>query len=70
MALEQDVIARLYLFVVVALLAIATGYVYIEFGLGLGVYVLGALTVVAFSGLVSASQRIRKIVVAIFSSSL
>ena len=70
MLTEQDQIARLYLFVVTALLAVATGYVYIEFGLCFGAGILGMLTAVAFWGVVSASSRVRNFVSGLFTSSL
>ncbi len=67
---ENEHISRLYLFVVAGLLAAATGYVYLRYGLGLGVGILAALTALAYWGLVSASPRVRSFVCKLFSSSV
>jgi hypothetical protein len=67
---ENEHISRLYLFVVAGLLAAATGYVYLRYGLGLGVGILAALTALAYWGLVSASPRVRSFVSKLFSSSV
>ena len=70
MSSEHDHIARLYLFVAAGSLAAATGYIYLRFGLSLGVGILAILTVTAFWGLVSASSRIRRAIAELFSSGL
>ena len=67
---EPDHIARLYLFVVTALLAAATGYIYVKYGVSLGVCILAILTAVGFWGLVSASSRIRRAIAQLYSSGL
>lgn len=67
---ENEHISRLYLFVVAGLLAAATGYVYLRYGLGLGAGILAALTALAYWGLVSASPRVRSFISKLFSSSV
>lgn len=67
MSQERDLIARLYLFVVAALLTLATAYVFFKFGPGWGSGILGGLTGLAFWGCVSTSARLRSLVSALFS---
>lgn len=67
---ENDHISRLYLFVVAGLLAAATGYVCLSYGLGLGAGILATLTALAYWGLVSASPRVRSFISKLFSSSV
>ncbi len=67
---ENEHISRLYLFVVAGLLAAATGYVYLTYGLGLGTGILATLTSLAYWGLVSASPRVRSFISKLFSSSV
>ena len=70
MAPERDLIARFYLFVIFILLGIATGLIYSQYGWGLGVIVLGILTVVALWGFISGSSRVRHIIATLLSCSL
>ena len=70
MSAEPDLIARFYLFVVAALLVLASGYTYLNYGLSTGFVILAVLAAAAFWGLVSASARIRRAITALFSSGM
>lgn len=67
MSQAQDLIARRYLFVVAALLALACAYVFFKFGAGWESGILGGLTALACWGCLSTPPRVRQLVSALFS---
>ncbi len=64
---ERGLITQLYLFAFCCVLGALTVIVYLNYGIGLGVIILGSLTALAFWGTTTSAVKVRTIIVAIFS---